>query len=87
MIYNAMPGSVIIEIDEKAQVSETKSGLFVVEKADQNNTTVAKILSVGDVRDDLKPGMEILFPHNTGLKIAKNTFYLKYEDICAVIGA
>ncbi len=86
MIYNAMPGAVIIKIEAKAEITQRESGLVLVEKADKSATTIAEIISVGDVRDDLKVGMKILFPSNTGLQIAKDTYYLKYEDICATVG-
>ena len=85
MIYNAMPGAVIIKINEKAEVSKRDSGIYLVEKADKSATTIAEIISVGDVREDLKVGMKILFPSNTGLQIAKDTYYLTYEDICATV--
>lgn len=86
MEYKAMPGSIIIQIDApKEQVSARDSGLFVVEKPELGHTTVAKVLSVGDEREDLKAGMSILFPTATGLKIDKTIYYLKYEDICAII--
>jgi len=86
MKYNAMPGSIIIQMDEKAKVTETASGLVLVEQGDKSTTTVAEIISVGDEREDLKVGMKVLFPNNTGLKIGKNIYYLKYEDICATVG-
>lgn len=87
MEYKAMPGSIIIKIDGKEQVETRASGLVVVESAATGTTTVAKILSVGDERDDLKVGMSILFPSSTGLKIDKNVYYLRYEDICAIVVA
>lgn len=85
MIYNAMPGAVIIKIEQKTEITTRESGLLLVEKQDKSATTVAEIISVGDIREDLKVGMKILFPSNTGLQIAKNIYYLKYEDICATI--
>lgn len=85
MIYNAMPGAVIIKINAKAGITTRESGLVLVEKTDKATTTIAEIISVGDVREDLKVGMKILFPSNTGLMIAKDTYYLKYEDICATV--
>lgn len=85
MNYKAMPGSIIIQIEEKAQVNKQESGLFLVEKVEKAGTTVADVLSVGDEREDLKAGMKILFPTNTGLLIDKNIYFLKYEDICAIV--
>ena len=86
MKYNAMPGSIIIQIADVSDVVKThSSGLMLVEKTNAATTTVADVLSVGDEREDLKPGMKILFPSNTGLMIAKNIYYLRYEDICATI--
>lgn len=85
MNYKAMPGSIIIEVEEKTQVSKQESGLFLVEKTEKAGTTIANVISVGDEREDLKEGMKILFPTNTGLLIAKNTYFLKYEDICAIV--
>lgn len=82
-----MPGSIIIQTDGKEAVSQTASGLVLVEKADRGTTEVAVVLSVGDVRDDIKEGTKILFPTSTGLKIDKNIYYLKYEDICAIVDA
>lgn len=82
-----MPGSIIIQTDGKEAVSQTSSGLVLVEKADRGTTEVAVVLSVGDVRDDIKEGTKILFPTSTGLKIDKNIYYLKYEDICAIVDA
>ena len=85
MKYKAMPGSIIIRVKDTESVSATNSGLIVVNKRDVSTTEVAEVLSVGDERDDLKPGSKILFPTATGLKIDKGVFYLKYEDICAII--
>lgn len=85
MKYKAMPGSVIIKIKDTESVSTTTSGLIVVNKADRATTEVAEVLSVGDEREDIKEGTKILFPTSTGLKIDKNIYYLKYEDICAII--
>ena len=85
MKYNAMPGSVIIKIEAKQQVSQTQSGLVLVESESRSSTEVAEVISVGDERDDIKVGTKILFPTSTGLKIDKTTYYLKYEDICAII--
>lgn len=85
MKYKAMPGSIIIQTDGKEAVSQTASGLILVEKADRGTTEVAVVLSVGDDRDDIKEGTKILFPTFTGLKIDKNIYYLKYEDICAIV--
>lgn len=82
-----MPGSIIIQTDGKEAVSQTASGLVLVEKADRGTTEVAVVLSVGDVRDDIKEGTKILFPTSTGLKIDKNIYYLKCEDICAIVDA
>ena len=87
MKYKAMPGSIIIQTDGKEAVSQTASGLVLVEKADRGATEVAVVLSVGDVRNDIKEGTKILFPTSTGLKIDKNIYYLKYEDICAIVDA
>lgn len=81
-----MPGSIIIKIESVEDVVKTAaSGLLIVQKVDAATTTVAEIISVGDERDDLKVGMKILFPSNTGLMIAKNIYFLRYEDICATI--
>lgn len=85
MIYTAMPGSVILKVTEQSKVEQLESGIVMVSKADTASTEVAEVLSVGDVRDDLKAGTKILFPTSTGLKISKGIFYLKYEDICAII--
>lgn len=87
MKYKAMPGSIIIRTDGKEAVSQTASGLVLVEKAERGITEVAVVLSVGDVRDDIKEGTKILFPTSTGMKIDKNIYYLKYEDICAIVDA
>lgn len=84
--YKALSGRVIIKADIKGQVSERESGLVVVKQTEDTTAIVAEILSVGDERDDLKVGMKILFPPNTGMKIEKNIFYLKYEDICVIVG-
>jgi co-chaperonin GroES (HSP10) len=86
MKYKAMPGSVIIQTNKKDEMQQTASGLFLPETANKSSTEIAEILSVGDERDDLKAGGKILFPTSTGLKIANNIYYLKYEDICAIIG-
>lgn len=80
-----MPGSVIIKTEGKEQVTQRQSGLMVVEAADRSATTIAEVISVGDVRDDIKVGTKLIFPTSTGLMIAKNIFYLKYEDICATV--
>lgn len=82
-----MPGSIIIKVKGKESVSQSASGLIVVEKSELGTTEIAEVLSVGDVRDDIKQGTKILFPTSTGLKIDKNTYYLKYEDICAIVDA
>jgi len=85
MKYKAMPGSIIIKTEGKESVTQTQSGLVLVEKADRGVTEVAEVLSVGDIRADIKEGTKILFPTSTGMKIDKNIYYLKYEDICAII--
>ena len=85
MNYKAMPGSVIIKINEKADVETRDSGIMLVTKEKYGATEVAEVLSVGDERDDLKVGMKILFPPTTGLNISKGIYYLKYEDICAIV--
>lgn len=85
MKYKAMPGSIIICTEDKDSVSQTASGLVIVEKAERSATEVATVLSVGDVRADIKEGTKILFPTSTGMKIDKNIYYLKYEDICAIV--
>ena len=80
-----MPGSVIIKTEDKEQVTQRQSGLVLVESSDKSSTTIAEVISVGDIRDDIRVGTKLIFPTNTGLMIAKNIFYLKYEDICAVV--
>ena len=85
MKYKAMPGSVIIKIDEKEQVEQRESGLLLVTKDKHSATEVAEVLSVGDERDDIKVGSKILFPPTTGLNIGKGIYYLKYDDICAIV--
>lgn len=86
MKYKAMPGSIIIKTDAKDSVTtQTSSGLVLVETAAKGTTEVAEVISVGDIREDIKEGTKILFPTSTGMKIDKNIFYLKYEDICAII--
>lgn len=85
MNYKAMSGSVIIKINGLETVSKRDSGLVVVSDTGHSKGTVlAEIISVGDERDDLKVGMKLLFLPSTGMLIAKNTYYLKYEDICAI---
>lgn len=87
MKYKAMPGSIIIRTEGKESVTQTQSGLVLVEKAERGVTEVAEVISVGDIRDDIKEGTKILFPTSTGMKIDKNIYYLKYEDICAIVDA
>lgn len=86
MNYRAMPGSILIKVDEQEHVKKSDSGLlYMVESTEKRAVTVSEIIAVGDDREDLKPGMKIVFPTNTGLKIDKHVYYLKYEDICAVL--
>lgn len=80
-----MPGSIIIKTNPKDSTTKSDSGLIVVESVNKSSTEVAEIISVGDDRDDLREGTKILFPTSTGMKLDKNIFYLKYEDICAII--
>lgn len=87
MKYKAMPGSIIIRTEGKESVTQTQSGLVLVEKAERGVTEVAEVISVGDIRDDIKEGTKVLFPTSTGMKIDKNVYYLKYEDICAIVDA
>lgn len=87
MKYKAMPGSIIIRTEGKESVTQTQSGLVLVEKAERGVTEVAEVISVGDIRDDIKEGTKVLFPTSTGMKIDKNIYYLKYEDICAIVDA
>lgn len=86
MQYKAMPGSIIISVPEKDEkVSKTESGLFLVNKQEVGTTEIAEVISVGDERDDIKEGTKVLFPTSTGLKIASGIYYLRYEDICAIV--
>lgn len=88
MKYTAMPGSIIIKTEtDDAKVTTTASGLAIVQNVERGATEIAEVLSVGDKRDDIKEGTKVLFPTSTGLKIAKNTYYLKYDDICAIVDA
>lgn len=86
MKYKAMPGSIIITIKEKTNISKHQnSSLLIVERTNTAGIEVATVVSVGDERDDIKIGTKILFPTETGLKIDANTFVLRYEDICAIV--
>lgn len=87
MTYNAMPGSVIIRVEEQEVVNERESGLVVVETKQKAAVEVAEVVAVGDSREDIKVGTKILFPTTTGLKLDSTHYYLKYEDICAIVGA
>lgn len=82
--YKALSGHIIIQAAEPSKVEETH-GILVVNNVDEGQTTVAEIISVGDDRDDLKVGMKTLFQTNIGLKLDKNHYLLKYEDITALV--
>lgn len=83
--YKALRGTIIIRANVQENVSKTDSGLFIVKKEDRETIEVADVISVGEDITDIKVGDKILFPTSTGLRIDKNIFYLKYEDICAKI--
>lgn len=86
MKYNAMPGSIIIRIPQKEDTTVTASGIVLANKQDVAGVVTAEVLSVGDTeRTDVKVGDKIVFPTSSGLLIDKNIYYLKYDDICAVI--
>lgn len=88
MKYKAMPGSIIIKAEsDDAKVTTTASGLAIVQNVERGTTEIAEVISVGDEREDIKEGTKVLFPTSTGLKIAKDIYYLKYEDICAIVDA
>lgn len=86
MIYNAMPGSIIIKTTPKASTTTTESGLTLITKQSESSIEIAEVISVGDAdRVDIKVGDKVVFPNTTGLKIAENIYYLRYDDICAVL--
>lgn len=85
MKYTALTGSIIIQTNIHDEPVQNNSGLFVMESKTKATTQIAEIISVGDERDDLKIGMKILFPTDTGLKLDKGIYYLKYDDICAIV--
>lgn len=85
MNYKAMPGSVILKVTVKDEIEQRESGLFLVTKEKMNSTEIAEVLSVGDERDDIRVGTKVLFPPTTGMSIGKGIYYLKYEDICAIV--
>ena len=85
MKYNAMPGSIIVQINDKQAITELASGILLAESPEKSGVEVAEVIAVGDSREDIVVGSKILFPTATGLKIEKNIFYLKYEDICAIV--
>lgn len=85
MNYKAMPGSIIIKVNIREEMEQTQSGLVLITKDKMGATEVAEVLSVGDERDDIKVGTKVLFPPTTGMSIGKGIYYLKYEDICAII--
>ena len=80
-----MPGSIIIKVNIREELEQTQSGLVLITNDKMGATEVAEVLSVGDERDDIKVGTKVLFPPTTGMSIGKGIYYLKYEDICAII--
>lgn len=85
MKYKAMPGSIIIRVKEQESVDKRESGLFVVESKQKAAVEVAEVVAVGDEREDILVGTKIVFPTSTGLKIDSTHYYLKYEDVCAIV--
>lgn len=80
-----MAGTVILSVPEKDTVEQLDSGIIVTHTKDVGSTEVALVLSAGEDCGDIKDGSKILYQTNTGFKLDKGVYYLKYADIIALI--
>ena len=80
-----MRGTLILSAPEKDRIEERESGLLVANAKDTGSTEVATVLSAGEECGDIVDGSKILYQTNTGFRLDKGVFYLKYEDVIAVI--
>lgn len=85
MTYKAMRGTLILSAKEAERIEQRDSGLLIANAKDAGSTEIATVLSAGEDCGDITDGSKILYQTNTGFRLEKGIFYLKYEDVIAII--